>query len=66
MTSENRKAGFGSRLSKFISALDYSASDFIHENIKDSTNKLRELEARVARLENPKAELKEVQHQQAI
>ena len=66
MTSENRKAGFGSRLSKFISALDYSSSDFIYDNIKDSTEKLRELEARIARLENPKSELKEVRHPQAV
>ena len=66
MTSENRKTGFAARLYEFIGAFDTSANDYIYDNIKDSTHKLRELEARIVRLENPKSGLKGVRHQQAI
>ena len=66
MTSEKKKPGFAARLYEFVNAFDTSGNDYIYDSIKDSTNKLRELEARIARLENPNSELKEVRHQQAI
>ena len=64
MSKENSNTGIGQRISRIISALDYSSSDFIYDNIEESTNKLRELEARIARLENPESDLREVHHQQ--
>ena len=66
MTSENKKTGFATRLYEFLNRFDTSANDYIYDNIRDSTNKLRELEARIARLENPNSALREVRHQQAI
>ena len=66
MTSEKKKTGFAARLYEFVNAFDTSGNDYIYDSIKDSTNKLRELEARLARLENPKSALREVRHQKAI
>jgi len=66
MTIEKKRPGIAARLYEFVNAFDTSGNDYIYNSIKGSTNKLRELEARISRLENPKSELKEVRHQQAI
>ena len=66
MTKDTSKTGFVAKLMEFIDAFDTSGSDVIYDNIERSSNKLRELDARVARLENPNAELREVRHETAI
>jgi len=65
MTTESTKTGFKTRLVNFISAFDSSPSDYIFDGIKHSSDKLRELESRVARLESESVNLSEVPQRKA-
>jgi hypothetical protein len=66
MTIENSKTTFKTRLVNFISAFDSSPGDYLFETAQYSHNKLRELEARIARLETADTKVVEVLQKEAV
>ena len=65
MSEENAKTSFGTRVANFINAFDVSPSDYVFDNIRRSREKLNEIEARVARLENAEIAVNEVTKRKA-
>jgi len=66
MTSTDSKTGFKTRLVNFISAFDATPGDYLFEGVQYSHNKLRELEARVARLESAPPVAADVRQREAV
>ena len=66
MSNENSKASFKTRLVNIISAFDATPGDYLFEGGQDSHNKIQELEARIARLENTAPAITDVRHKEAV
>ena len=66
MTIANSNPAFGTRVKEFILALDATPGDYLFDNAEYARQKLRELEARITRLENQGIELAEVPQQSSV